>query len=155
MIWRGAAPGGAQDEEAAKRAWLKKLDVPTWAEAAAELSKVAAEAARMATLEEQCDAGDAAACPQLSAGEAAWLARMEAPPWGKPPPLGQAPANEVPVWGQAAMALSRAAADAAKMAGKTERESLTEQCDAGDDSACDLLRRGDEATTQEGIWRDL
>ena len=43
----------SDDPEEAARAWLAKLNVPTWGEAAQELSRAAAEAAAMVLLAEQ------------------------------------------------------------------------------------------------------
>lgn len=72
----------SDDPEEAARAWLAKLNVPTWGEAAQELSRAAAEAAAMVLLAEQCESGDDAACAVLDKEEAAWLAKMGAAPWG-------------------------------------------------------------------------
>ena len=95
-------------EEGAKREWLEGLDAPAWgaaaaavaavteekdafgmldakrwAEAAAAMTQVAEQAAELAALLEQCDAGDAAACDTLSREEEArrsWFEKQEPPP---------------------------------------------------------------------------
>ena len=64
----GAAGGGGKgiSEESAKEAWLARLDVPTWGQAAAAISQVAADASSFAAREEACDEGDDVACQSLS-----------------------------------------------------------------------------------------
>jgi hypothetical protein len=72
-------------EEAAKRAWLAKLDAPTWGSAATAMANVASEAAHMAEMEEACDQGVEVACDELSRedeAKRAWLAKLDAPTWG-------------------------------------------------------------------------
>merc|ERR1719482_1135842 len=80
--WGNVTP---TSEEAAKRAWLAKLDAPTWGAAATDLAHVASEAARMEEMEEACYEGDDVACDSLSREEEAkraWLAKLDAPTWG-------------------------------------------------------------------------
>ena len=70
-------------EDEAKRAWLAKLDVPSWGAAATALASGASEAAQMAEMTAACASGDAVACdtlspwlfiqPQGSGSEAGWL----------------------------------------------------------------------------------
>merc|ERR1719247_2619420 len=65
----------AMSEEEAKKAWLARLDVPSWGEAPAQTADMTAA----------CEAGDAVACDELSREEEAkraWLARLEVPTWG-------------------------------------------------------------------------
>ena len=137
------------DPEEAARAWLAKLSVPSWGEAAAELSKAAAEAAAMVLLAEQGESGDDAACAVLHNKEAAWLAKMGAPPWAEAAPAAAAVPDllvgggagmqavlrklDATRWGQVAAALSQAAATADVMV------ALTEECDEGCPISCDLL----------------
>ena len=126
------------DPEEAARAWLAKLSVPSWGEAAA-----------MVLLAEQGESGDDAACAVLHNKEAAWLAKMGAPPWAEAAPAAAA-VPDLPVgggagmqavlrkldatrWGQVAAALSQAAATADVMV------ALTEECDEGCPISCDLL----------------
>merc|ERR1711965_601643 len=76
----------ASAEEAAKRAWLAKLDAPTWGKAAEAVAAASVDAVATQALEEKCDEGDAVACDTLSKEEEAkraWLARLDAPTWGK------------------------------------------------------------------------
>merc|ERR1719482_1474030 len=72
-------------QEAAKKAWLAKLDAPTWGSAATALARVASEVAQMAEMAADCDAGDEVACDELSREEEAkraWLAKLDVPTWG-------------------------------------------------------------------------
>jgi len=100
------------DEEAAKQAWLAKLDVPSWGPqggvvpvaaapvAAPMATEDAAKAAwlakldvpswgpspKVAQLTEDCNAGFQQACHSLDveqAAKAAWLAKLDAPTWGR------------------------------------------------------------------------
>merc|ERR1719506_2497701 len=108
-----AACDNLSHEEEAKRAWLAKLNVPTWGAAATTLASGASEAAQMAEMSASCDAGDKVACDNLSREEEAkraWLSKLD-----------------VPTWGAAAATLASTAADAAEMAG------MTAACDAGDE----------------------
>ena len=60
-------------EQEAKRAWLARLDVPTWGPK------------QEAVLQEACVSGDDTACDTLSREEEAkraWLARLDVPTWG-------------------------------------------------------------------------
>lgn len=128
----------SENPEEAARAWLAKLNVPTWGEAAVELSKAAAEAAAMVLLAEQCESGDDAACAVLDKEEAAWLAKMGAAPWGaatSAPPAEHGVLTKLDAtrWGQVAAALSQAAATADVM------NTMTEECDQGCPISCDLM----------------
>ena len=162
---QAAAPAAPQPSaEEAKRAWLAKLDRPTWGKAAKVLAGVMSEALDIAALAEKCDSGDDTACDSLSSEEEAkkaWLAKLDVPTWGKVSAAVSATAMttfaatvtvdeaaakrawlaklDAPTWGRAAAALSSAATDAATYV------DLTERCDEGDYAACDTLSREDEA----------
>ena len=128
----------SENTEEAARAWLAKLNVPTWGLAAVELSKAAAEASAMMLLAEQCESGDDAACAVLDKEEAAWLAKMGAAPWGaatSAPPAEHGVLTKLDAtrWGQVAAALSQAAATADVM------NNMTEECDRGCSISCDLV----------------
>ena len=72
-------------EEEAKKAWLARLDAPTWGKASAALLDVAGDAAALYQLNEDCAAGNNAACDNLTREEEAkkkWLASLDAPTWG-------------------------------------------------------------------------
>ena len=78
-------------EEAAKRAWLARLDAPVWRQAAAAVAAAAVVAPNEAAIDDliiDCDRGVDAACEELpgrlSEEEAKkrWLARLDAPTWG-------------------------------------------------------------------------
>merc|ERR1719201_2289519 len=83
-------------EDQAKRAWLAKLDVPTWSAAAAAVSAVASEVTQAQPEDEAQKAWlarlnttssaihDSAARPMMSeeAAKRAWLASLDAPTWG-------------------------------------------------------------------------
>ena len=63
-------------EEAAKAAWLARLDAPSWGQASTTMSEVAGQAAALLALTEDCDSGVEAACDSLSREEEAkraWL----------------------------------------------------------------------------------
>ena len=71
-------------EEEARLARLVKLDAPDWSKAAAALASLASEAVVMAEMAAMCDAGDTAACDNLSREEEAkkaWLAKLDVPTW--------------------------------------------------------------------------
>jgi hypothetical protein len=128
----------SENPKEAAQAWLAKLNVPTWGEAAVELSKAAAEAAAMVLLAEQCESGDDAARAVLDKEEAAWLAKMGAAPWGAatsatPAEHGVLTKLDATRWGQVAEALSQAAATADVM------NTMTEECDQGCPISCDLM----------------
>lgn len=128
----------SENPKEAAQAWLAKLNVPTWGEAAVELSKAAAEAAAMVMLAEQCESGDDAARAVLDKEEAAWLAKMGAAPWGAatsatPAEHGVLTKLDATRWGQVAEALSQAAATADVM------NTMTEECDQGCPISCDLM----------------
>ena len=80
---RAAAATAAAQE--AKRAWLAKLDAPSWGQAAAALSSVVAEATQMAAAVADCDSGVDVACEELSnedEAKKAWLTTLDVPAWG-------------------------------------------------------------------------
>jgi len=125
--------GANANEEEAKQAWLAKLDVPSWGKAATAMEEIAAE---MIAVE---------SAPKMSEEEAkqAWLAKLDAPVWGK---MTEEQAKQAwlakldaPVWGQAAAVMTSVVAEATKMA------ELTEECNAGDSTACDTLSNEEEA----------
>jgi len=112
-------------EEEAKRRWLARLDVPSWGKAASAVSELASQSSARDELVQACDEGQVEACDTLSREEEAkraWLARLDAPSWG-----------------QAAKAMAEAARQAAEV------EALAAGCDSGDDEACDILSREEEA----------
>jgi hypothetical protein len=112
-------------EEQAKKAWMAKHDFPTWGKAATVLSSAASEASQLAEMTAACDKGDEVACDNLSREEEAkraWLAKQDFPTWGK-----------------AATAFANAASEAAQMA------EMTVACDEGDEVACDNLSREEDA----------
>jgi len=113
-----------------------------WGKAAATVATAAAEAAKMAALEERCDSGEDTACDALSKEEEAkkrWLARLDVPTWGQAaaavasvaadvtasaadlsPRLSEEEAKQrwlarldAPTWGQAAAAVAIVAEEAA------------------------------------------
>merc|ERR1719199_1715924 len=72
-------------EEQAKNAWLAKQDFPTWGKAATAFANAASEAAQMAEMTVACDEGDEVACDNLSREEEAkraWLEKLDVPTWG-------------------------------------------------------------------------
>ena len=107
------------NEEEAKQAWLKKLDVPSWGKAATAMEEIAAEMAAVDSAPEHLDH-----LPKMTEEQAkqAWLAKLDAP-----------------VWGQAVAVMTSVVAEATKMA------ELTEECNAGDSTACDTLSNEEEA----------
>jgi len=133
-------------EDAAKAAWLAKLDAPSWGLAAQAMRSIAEEAAQFQALSEECDAGDSEACGTLSKEEEAkkkWLAKIDVPSWGKAAAamkeIGEDEVASVsssmseeeakkawlakldkPVWGQAAAAMTSIVAEAHYVAGLTE-----------------------------------
>jgi lipase chaperone LimK len=120
-------------EEEAKKAWLAKLDVPSWGEAAeameAMVEEVAIASAPSGASEEEA--------------KAAWLAKLDTPSWGK---MSEEEAKtrwlaklDAPVWGQAAQAMTTLVAEASKIA------DLTEESEAGDSAALALLAKENEA----------
>jgi len=107
-------------------ALLGTLDAPAWSEAAGAITDVINEAARMEALTEACGSGDDVACKALSredAAKRAWLAKID-----------------VATWDDAAKVITAMAEEA------SDQESmLTRACEAGDDEACQILARGEEA----------
>jgi hypothetical protein len=76
---------GGQATQDAKRAWLAKLDAPTWGTAATALASVVSEAAHIADMTEACYEGDDVACDNLSRedeAKRAWMASLDVPTWG-------------------------------------------------------------------------
>merc|ERR1719487_2449073 len=76
-------------EAEAKKAWLARLNMPSWGAAATALASGASEAAQMAEMTAACDAGDMVACDNLSREEEAkraWLAKQSVPSWDAPAP---------------------------------------------------------------------
>jgi hypothetical protein len=119
-------------EEDAKKAWLAKLDVPSWGKAAKALEAMAEEV--MVELP-----------PRMSEEEAkvVWLAKLDVPSWGK---MSEEEAKEkwltkldAPVWGQAAKAMTTLVAEANKL------EDLTKESEEGDSAALAALSRENEA----------
>ena len=102
-------------EEEAKRAWLARLDAPTWGAAAAAVSAVATQV----EMAQACDQGDDVACDSLSREEEAkraWLARLDVPSWGTGAKMSEEAAKkawlarlDAPSWGKAAMQVAAAA----------------------------------------------
>ena len=156
-----AVAPAATDEEAAKRAWLSRLDAPAWGKVAQVMEEVATEAAHVAALSDACDDGDESACDTLSSedeAKSAWLAKLDAPAWGgvaaavasvsgaPPSSLSEDGAKaawlsklDAPAWGKAALAITEVATEAVHAA------ALSDACDDGDESACDTLSSEDEA----------
>ena len=60
-----------ESEDEAKKAWLAKLDAPTWGKAAKVLSNAMSEAVELQALAADCDEGDYVACDTLSREEEA------------------------------------------------------------------------------------
>merc|ERR1719506_2079241 len=126
-----AACDNLSHEEEAKRAWLAKLNVPTWGAAATTLASGASEAAQMAEMTASCDAGDKVACDNLSCEEEAkraWLSKLD-----------------VPTWGAAAAAVSAVATEVTDPQYAAQMAELNAACDTGDQVACDSLSREEEA----------
>ena len=73
-------------EEAAKQAWLARLDAPTWSKAATTVAGISATALSTPDgMEEDCIAGIETACDMIvheEAAKQAWLAKLDAPTWG-------------------------------------------------------------------------
>ena len=151
-------------EEGAKRAWMTKLDAPTWGGAAAAMVDVAVQASEVVALTEACDSGDNVACDTLDNEEdakLAWLAKLDAPAWGAAAAAVAAVAAEVEAesamsaeeiakqeslarldgstWGQAEAAMAEVAKQASAVA------LLTDACNSGHEVACDKLTSEDEA----------
>ena len=132
------------NEEEAKQAWLAKLDVPSWGKAATAMEEIAAEMAAVDSAPELLDH-----LPKMTEEQAkqAWLAKLDAPVWGK---MTEEQAKQAwlakldaPVWGQAVAVMTSVVAEATKMA------ELTEECNAGDSTACDTLSNEEEA---KKVW---
>ena len=69
-----SACGALSKEDEAKKAWLARLDAPTWGAVAAAVTTVAAEVAAQPT---------STATSTEEAAKQAWLAKLDAPTWGK------------------------------------------------------------------------
>jgi len=164
-------PPSAGSEEAAKRAWLSRLDAPSWGTAAAVVAEASAAAAAEADLLAKCDAGVQQACSQRGVEEEAkraWLQKLDAPTWGavaaavsevattvaspgSDPEASEEAAKQAwlsrldaPEWGKAATALTRVAAWEVAGSAAAVAE-LAEACGSGDAAACDTLSREEEA----------
>merc|ERR1719271_401114 len=115
-------------EEEAKRAWLAKLDAPTWGAAAAAVSAVATQVTEMTNVDlpprmseqeakrawlARLDVPSWGKGAKMSeeAAKKAWLARLDAPSWGKAAALVAAAAQEMPGFGAAAAAVSAVASE--------------------------------------------
>ena len=84
-LLRTCSPRMAVSEDEAKRAWLRKLDAPTWGKVGAALSEVVGQAIEIAALEERCETGEIEACNTLKSeheAKKAWLAKLDVPAWG-------------------------------------------------------------------------
>merc|ERR1719181_1802032 len=97
-------------EDAAKKAWLASLDVPSWGAAALAMSAVASVSAEIAQEKE----------PAMSAEEIAkhqWLAKLDKPAWGAKSQMAKEEEAkrawlarlDAPSWGAAAAAVSAVA----------------------------------------------
>ena len=164
----GRAPTGVvkMSEEEAKRAWLDRLDVPSWGRAAESLTNVVAEAAALQAMEADCQNQIDTACDQLSfedAARRAWLSKLDVPTWGATAAAvtqvaaGMAPSApaqpvseeeakaawlaklDTPVWGKASETLNVVAAEAAMV------RQLQDDCYAGYEEACDTLNMEESA----------
>ena len=85
-------------EEEAKKAWMSKLDAPSWGKAADALTQVVAEAAEMSALVEDCNVGIEEACDQLNQedeAKRAWLSSSTCRR-GVPPPPPSLPSPRAP-----------------------------------------------------------
>ena len=86
----GATVAAASARLDANRGWIPQQQQPSWGEAATTLASVASEAAYSAEVSADmtaaCDQGIEVACENLSREEEAklaWLAKLDAPTWGK------------------------------------------------------------------------
>merc|ERR1719482_1621539 len=141
-------------EEEAKRAWLSKMDVPTWGAAAAAVSAVASEAS----------AGSASSAQEIAIRMYAQMAlEFDAPlnvfatPARKIAALAVGGSQEVakqawlekldaPTWSKAAAALARVASDAAQMA------DMTAAYDRGDQLASDHVSHFSQEEEAKRAW---
>ena len=150
-------------EQDAKAKWLSRLDIPTWGKAATTLAEVAADGAAISALTAECASGIDAACETLSTEDAArksWLAKLDVPSWGAAAKAvsdivevvasDEASAKaawlsrlDAPTWGAAAQGVSAVVEEAAKMA------HLTEECNSGVNTACEMLSAEDQA---KKVW---
>ena len=105
-----------EEEDAAKKAWLAKLDAPSWTSAAKAVSDIV-EVASQSVAERQ-------AADSQSKGEAkaAWMRELDSDGWG-----------------QAAKVMSEVMEEATRMA------DLEEECEAGGTAACEPLSTEEEA----------
>jgi len=74
----------AGHSEATQKAWLARLDAPTWGKAAAALASIASEAGILAALRQACEQGVDEVCDDPSREDEArqaWLAKLDAPTW--------------------------------------------------------------------------
>merc|ERR1719181_743080 len=127
-------------EDAAKKAWLASLDVPSWGAAALAMSAVASVSAEIAQEKE----------PAMSAEEIAkhqWLAKLDKPAWGAKSQMAKEEEAkrawlarlDAPSWGKAAKAMVKVVQEASAI------HEMTEACDQGDDAACESLSHEEEA----------
>ena len=118
----------AADDEAAKAAWLARLDQPTWRKPeAAVVGQAADYAATMAGVAEDwsaiidhviaaCDEGDQVACETLSnedSAKQAWLAKLDTPSWGTVVPV--TPAESLSQWKRDLADVARSYEDVIRM----------------------------------------
>jgi hypothetical protein len=119
-------------EEEAKRAWMAKVDAPTWSAAAAAVSAVATEVTEPVGVTEE-------------EAKRAWLARLDTPSWGTtsipaPARMSEERATtawdiklDSATWAKVAATLTSRVAESAQLAG------ICTACDSGDDVACNTL----------------
>lgn len=159
------SPNLSAEELAAKQAWVAaKLDPPAWQRAASTLGQVADEASNIARMEEDCNVGVEEACEQLSyedEAKRAWLAILDAREWEKAADAVEAIAQTASIGGDASQVEAAKAAWVAELdpstwarvaealkvvaAEASQIGALTEDCDAGDDVACETLSKEDES----------
>ena len=121
-------------EDAAKKAWLEKLDASEWVAAAATASKASDVATAAALTSRPIDSATAARIADVERSredtKAAWLTTVEET---------SAAWLDAPALAKAADAVAEVAADAGLVA------EMTEACEAGSDVACENLTREDAA----------
>ena len=101
----------------ASKAWVSRLDSPSWSAASKELSRMSNEATVMAALSEEATSGNETARHALAGKEASWEDQMNFPPWNKP-----VHKEALPSWATVAAELSKAAEIATGMANSTEKQ---------------------------------
>ena len=126
--WGATPANNKMSEDEAKKAWLAKLDVPTWGGQAAP---------QVTALMNDCEAGDDVACGSLVMAEEeakkAWLAKLDVPTWGRS-------ANTAKMTEEAAKKAWLAKLDVPSW-GKAAPvvETIVNDCEAGNDVACDTI----------------